>query len=81
MATGESRHKTLEDAKNLANTANGTIRAELQKHQKHMRNLQLAKKVRPDDLQKARKKMEDVGRRGADEVKSIYDGAKKVLET
>jgi ribosome recycling factor len=39
------------------------------------------KAVLPDDLQKAKKMMEDVVKRGHSEVKRIVDGAKRVLES
>jgi ribosome recycling factor len=42
--------------------------------------MQVAKTVRPDDLQKAHILMEEVVKRGNSEVKSILDGAKRVLE-
>ena len=35
----------------------------------------------PDDLQKAKKRMEDVVKKGHGEVKRIGEGAKRVLES
>jgi ribosome recycling factor len=37
--------------------------------------------VLPDDLQKAKKQMEEVVKNGHEEVKRISDGAKRVLES
>lgn len=52
-----------------------------QEHNKKLRKYELNKDVLPDDLQKARKRMEDVVKRGHGEVKRISDGAKRVLES
>ena len=42
--------------------------------------MEVARSVRPDDLQKARKQMEDVVKRGNEDVKRVADDAKRVLE-
>ena len=39
------------------------------------------REVLPDDLQKAKKLMEEVVKKGHTEVKRICDGAKRVLES
>jgi ribosome recycling factor len=52
-----------------------------QEHNKRLRKFELNREVLPDDLQKARKRMEEVVKKGHTEVKRISDGAKKVLES
>jgi ribosome recycling factor len=52
-----------------------------QDHNKLLRKFDLNKDVLPDDLQKAKKQMEEVVKKGHTEVKRICDGAKKVLES
>lgn len=52
-----------------------------QEHNKRLRKFELEREVLPDDLQKAKKMMEDVVKKGHTEVKRIAEGAKKVLES
>lgn len=78
--TGESRQRAVEEASNAADRAYHEIREARGMHQKRLRGMQLARTVRPDDLQKAQREMEGVVKRGNDEVKKIFEGAKRVLE-
>lgn len=80
-ATGESRQAALDEAQKFASQAKDAISAERLKHHKTMKSMEKSKKVRPDDFQKAHKMMEDVVKRGNDEVKRITDGSKRVLES
>ena len=52
-----------------------------QEHNKKLRTYELNRDVLPDDLQKAKKRMEDVVKKGQAEVKRISDGAQRVLES
>ena len=78
--TGESRQKAIDEASKTADKAYGEVKDARAQHQKRLRAMQLARSVRPDDLQKAHKLMEDIAKRGNEEVRRIFDGAKKVLE-
>jgi ribosome recycling factor len=78
--TGESRAKAAEQATKVAEKVLGEIRQARGAQQKKMRAMQVAKTVRPDDLQKAHKLMEEVVQRGNSEVKRILDGAKRVIQ-
>lgn len=77
--TGESRQQAIDQAGKWAEEALGRVREARGVHQKKLRGFQVAKSVRPDDIQKATKGMEEVAKRGNDEVKRVLDGAKKVL--
>ena len=48
--------------------------------QKRFRKMELSKLVIQDELKKAHKGMEDVAKKGQDEVKKIYEGALKALQ-
>jgi ribosome recycling factor len=78
--TGESRQQALQQAQKWADEALGKIREARGAHQKKLRTFQKDRKVRPDDLQKAQKRMEEVTKAANEEVKRILDGAKKVLQ-
>ncbi|KAJ9635089.1 ribosome-recycling factor [Coniosporium tulheliwenetii] len=78
--TGESRQQALDAAHKAAETANLAVKNARAAHQKKLRSLEKARKVRPDDLQKAHKEMEAVVKRGGEEVKRITEGARRVLE-
>lgn len=78
--TGESRKAALEAAQKAAETANIAVQDARGAHHKKLRKYQIDKSVRPDDLQKAHKGMEEVVKKGLGEVKRIVDGAKRVLE-
>jgi ribosome recycling factor len=78
--TGESRQKAIDEASKTADKAYGEVKDARALHQKRLRAMQVARSVRPDDLQKAHKRMEDIVKRGNEEIKRIFEGAKKVLE-
>jgi ribosome recycling factor len=78
--TGESRRAAVESAIKASERADKLIQTARQDHNKRLRKFELNKDVLPDDLQKAKKRMEDVVKKGHTEVKRISDGAKKVLE-
>lgn len=79
--TGESRAAAVATANKTAEEALARIRNARQAHQKKLRKMELEKKVRPDDLQRAHKQMEEVVKKGNEEVKRIVDGARRVLES
>ncbi|EKG13033.1 hypothetical protein MPH_09853 [Macrophomina phaseolina MS6] len=79
--TGESRRKALEAAKRAETTAMQAVQNARAAHQKKLRALEVGKKVRPDDLNKAKKLMDETAKKGQEEVKHIVDGARKVLES
>jgi len=78
--TGESRQEALATASKFGEEALGKIRDARGGHHKKLRAMGVAKKVRPDDLQKAQKQMEDVVKRGNEDVKRIVEDVKKVLD-
>lgn len=78
--TGESRRAAIEDAVRATERADKWIQTARQEHNKKLRKFELNRDVLPDDLQKAKKRMEEVVKKGHTEVKRISDGAKKVLE-
>jgi ribosome recycling factor len=78
--TGESRLQAVEAAKKEEEVALGKIREARGKHQKKLRAMGVSKSVRPDDLQKAQKVMEDVVKRGNEDVKRVVEDARRVLE-
>lgn len=51
-----------------------------QDHNKRLRKFEVNRDVLPDDLQKAKKRMEEVVKKGHTEIKRISEGAKKVLQ-
>ncbi|KAF1936141.1 ribosome recycling factor [Clathrospora elynae] len=79
--TGESRRAAVESAIKASERADKLIQQARQEHNKKLRKYELNRDVLPDDLQKAKKQMEEVVKRGHTEVKRISDGAKRVLES
>ncbi|KAF2036623.1 ribosome recycling factor [Setomelanomma holmii] len=79
--TGESRRAAVESAIKASEKADKAIQVARQEHNKKLRKFELNREVLPDDLQKAKKRMEEVVKKGHVEVKRISDGAKKVLES
>lgn len=79
--TGESRRIAVAEAVKASERADKDIQKERQDHNKRLRNFELNRSVLPDDLQKAKKQMEEVVKNGHEEVKRISDGAKRVLES
>lgn len=80
-ATGESRMRAVEEAGRVAEEAGMAIRAARGACHKKMQSLEKARKVRPDDVQRAHKRMEEVVKEGHDEAKRIAESAKKVLQS
>lgn len=78
--TGESRRAAIEDAAKATERADKSVQSARQEHNKRLRKFELNRDVLPDDLQKAKKRMEEVIKKGHAEIKRISDGAKKVLE-
>jgi ribosome recycling factor len=78
--TGESRKAALDAAQKAGEHATTAVQDARAAHHKMLRKYQVDKSVRPDDLQKATKKMEEAVKRGISEVKRIVDGARRVLE-
>lgn len=79
--TGESRRAAVDAAIKAAEKADKQIQVARQEHNKRLRKFELNRDVLPDDLQKAKVRMEDVVKKGHTEIKRISDGAKKVLES
>lgn len=79
--TGESRRAAVDAAIKASEKADKQIQVARQEHNKRLRKFELNRDVLPDDLQKAKVRMEDVVKKGHTEVKRISDGAKKVLES
>ncbi|KAF2830647.1 ribosome recycling factor [Ophiobolus disseminans] len=79
--TGESRQAAVDAAVKASEKADKWIQTARQEHNKRLRKYELNREVLPDDLQKAKKRMEDVVKKGHTEVKRIADGAKRVLES
>ncbi|OJD40805.1 ribosome recycling factor [Diplodia corticola] len=79
--TGESRKKALESAKTAETTALQAIQNARATHQKKLRALDVDKKVRPDDVKKAKNLMDETAKKGQDEVKKIVAGARTVFES
>ncbi|XP_014552549.1 hypothetical protein COCVIDRAFT_19388 [Bipolaris victoriae FI3] len=79
--TGESRRAAVESAVKAAERADKLIQQARQEHNKKLRKYDVNREVLPDDIQKAKKLMEDVVKKGHVEVKRISDGAKRVLES
>jgi ribosome recycling factor len=71
----------VDAAVKAAERADKWIQTARQEHNKRLRKYELNRDVLPDDLQKAKKRMEDVVKRGHGEVKRIGEGARKVLES
>ncbi|MCJ1387428.1 hypothetical protein MMC18_000271 [Xylographa bjoerkii] len=79
-ATHESRQQTLAVASKAGETAGHAVRQARGAQQKLLRAMELAKKVRPDDLKKAKDRMEKVVEKGNEEVKKRVEGARRALE-
>lgn len=79
-ATAETRKQAAAEAKTVMDRASVEVRNVRGDAQKKFRKMELEKLVIQDELRKAHKGMEDVVKRGQDEVKKIYEGALKALE-
>jgi len=78
--TAESRKQNVDTAGKYGENALGGMRNARAAQVKRLRKMELDKSVRPDDLKKAQKVMEDTVKKASEEVKKFVDGAKKVLE-
>ncbi|MCJ1380827.1 hypothetical protein MMC17_003936 [Xylographa soralifera] len=79
-ATQESRQQTVAAASKAGESANHAVRQARGAQQKLLRAMELARKVRPDDLKKAKDRMEKVVEKGNEEVKKRVEGARRALE-
>ncbi|KAF1813926.1 ribosome recycling factor [Eremomyces bilateralis CBS 781.70] len=77
--TAETRQKALDAAQKAEEAALHGIREARGAHQKRIRARTVDKSVRPDDLRNAGKKMDEVVKKGSEEVKRIVEQAKKVI--
>ncbi|KAF2401049.1 ribosome recycling factor [Trichodelitschia bisporula] len=78
--TGETKLAALATASKLSEEALHQIREARGAHQKKLRAMGVAKTVRPDDLQKAQKQMDELVKKHNEDVKRILDNAKKALQ-
>ncbi|KAF2235010.1 ribosome recycling factor [Viridothelium virens] len=79
--TKESRDQAVATAQKAADVANNKIRNARQAQHKKLRQMQLDKKARPDDLKKAGDKMEKAVAEATSKVKTEVDKKKKVLSS
>ena len=75
--TQESRKKAQQDIIAAGERALQAVRQARAAQQKRHRNMELSKEIRPDDLHKASKKMEEVVEKGNANVKRVVDTARK----
>ena len=78
--TAETRTQAANEAKKVAEKAGLDVRNARGDAQKRFRKMELQKVVVVDELRKAHKGMEEVAKRGQEEVKKVLDGALKMLE-
>jgi len=78
--TKESRDLALAQATKGGEAANVGIRNARGAMQKKLRQMEIKKVVRPDDLKKAREEMEKIVEKGGAEVKKAVDAARKGME-
>ena len=79
-ATAETRKQAAAEAKKVMERASLEVRTARGDAQKKFRKMELQKTVVVDELRKAHKGMEDVVKKGQDEVKRVYEAALKTLE-
>ena len=79
-ATAETRSQAKAEAKRVFDRASTEVRNIRADAQKRHRKMELGKLVVVDELRKAHKQMEEVVKKGQDEVKKIYEGAVKALD-
>lgn len=79
-ATAETRAQAAIEAKKCLDKASLEVRNARGDAQKRFRKMELQKLVIKDEIQKAHKTMEEVARKGQDEVKKVYDSALKALQ-
>ncbi|KAK2749810.1 hypothetical protein FQN55_003046 [Onygenales sp. PD_40] len=79
--TKESRDQSVKDAKAAMDKASNAVRNARGALNKKLKNMGVKKVVRPDDLRKAIEQMEKVAEKGQKEVKDVFEGARKTLES
>lgn len=79
-ATAETRTQAAAEAKKCLDKASLDVRNARGDAQKRFRKMELQKLVIKDELQKAHKSMEEVAKKGQDEVKKVYDNTLKTLQ-
>jgi len=79
-ATAETRQQAAVEAKKVMDKASLDVRTARGDAQKRFRKMELQKLVIKDELHKAHKGMEDVVKKGQDEVKKVYEQALKSLQ-
>ncbi|KAK5940697.1 ribosome-recycling factor [Knufia obscura] len=79
-ATAETRQQAAQEAKKCFDKASLEVRNARGDAQKRFRRMELNKLVIQDELKKAHKGMEDVAKKGQDEVKKVFDNALKTLQ-
>jgi ribosome recycling factor len=78
--TAETRALAKQEAKKMFDRASNEVRNARGDAQKRFRKMELGKLVIQDELRKAHKGMEEVVKRGQEEVKKVYEGSLKALE-
>ncbi|RKF54336.1 Ribosome-recycling factor, mitochondrial [Erysiphe neolycopersici] len=78
--TTESRDLALTTARKVGETAITGVRSTRALMQKKLRNIELKKLARPDDLKKAHKEMEKIVEKGITDIKKTIDVARKAIE-
>lgn len=79
-ATAETRAQAAAEAKKCLDKASLDVRNARGDAQKRHRKMELDKLVIKDELVKAHKGMEEVARKGQEEVKKVYENALKTLQ-
>ncbi|KAF2136218.1 uncharacterized protein K452DRAFT_302950 [Aplosporella prunicola CBS 121167] len=79
--TGETRRAALDAAHKAEEKASLAVQNARTAHNKRIRALEVKRTVRPDDVVKAKKLMDECAKKGQSEVKRIVDGARRVLES
>jgi ribosome recycling factor len=78
--TQDLRKKAQQQAVEAGERALQAVRQARAAQQKRHRQMELSKTVRPDDLRKASKKMEEIVEKGNMEMKKITETAKKAMD-
>ena len=78
--TAETRNLAKQEAKKIFERASNEVRNARGDAQKRFRKMELGKLVIQDELRKAHKQMEEVVKKGQEEVKKVYEGSLKALE-
>ncbi|KIY03578.1 uncharacterized protein Z520_00269 [Fonsecaea multimorphosa CBS 102226] len=78
--TAETRNLARAEAKKMFERASQEVRNARGEAQKRHRKMELGKLVIVDELRKAHKQMEEVVKKGQDEVKKVYEASLKALD-